>query len=45
MEFAEKLTVMFYSEVIEDEVNGNAILGKTGEKRGFFGRGIARLKF
>jgi hypothetical protein len=32
MEFAEKLTVMFYSEVIGDEVNENAILGKNGRK-------------
>jgi hypothetical protein len=45
MEFTEKLTVMFYSEVIGDEVNGNAILGKNGRKRGFFGMGCGRLKF
>ena len=34
MEFTKKLTVMFYSEVIGDEVNENTILGKSGRKRG-----------
>ena len=45
MKFEKKLTVMFYSEVIGDEANGNEILDKNGRKRGFFGRGFGRLKF